>query len=66
MSIKSKIEKHSLCPFKRVFIRQHRRATQDAMQEVYKDKLGGVRRRKLHGLQERPLPAAGKIERAVI
>lgn len=40
MSIKSKIAKHSLCPFKRVFIRQHRRATQDAMQEVYKDKLG--------------------------
>ena len=40
MSIKSKIERHHLCPFKRVFIRQHKRATQDAMQEVYKDKLG--------------------------
>lgn len=40
MSIKSKIERHCLCPFKRVFIRQHRRAAQDAMQEVYKDKLG--------------------------
>lgn len=40
MSIKSEIEKRRLCPFKRIFIRQHRRATQDAMQEVYKDKLG--------------------------
>ena len=40
MSIKSEIEKRRLCPFKRVFIRQHRRAAQAAMQEVYKDKLG--------------------------